>query len=293
MRQLRALVIYLVCVFLGGALVAPWLYWLAVGLAAHFSFFAKLAANPFHRFVDRAFLGIALLGLWPLLRSCRILGWGELGLKPRGRALADIFLGLLLGFASLASVAVIAVLCGGRHFNLAQEDAHFARHIVDAATAAFVVAIIEEILFRGALFGILRKSLEWPAALVISSAVYALAHFLQKADAPGPITWLSGLELLPKMFQGGPPFVPAVLSLFVAGAALALAYQRTGALFFSMGLHAGWIFWVKSFSFLTVQTPKSSPVIWGSNWLVDGWLALPLLGAVFWVVSRIKQRRTA
>ena len=142
-------------------------------------------------------------------------------------------------------------------------------------------------------FGILRKAAWWPVALVISSAIYALAHFLQKADSPGPVNWLSGLALLPKMFQAGPPLVPAVFALFVAGAALALAYQRTGTLFFPMGLHAGWIFWLKSYSYLTVRTSGANPAIWGSNWLVDGWLALPVLGGVLWIVSRMKKRQAA
>jgi hypothetical protein len=96
------------------------------------------------------------------------------------------------------------------------------------------------------------------------------------------------LALLPKLFQGGPPLVPAVLSLLVAGAILALAYQRTGALFVSMGLHAGWIFWLKFYGFLTVKAPGANPSLWGGDGLVDGWLALPVLGCVFWIVSKLK-----
>lgn len=90
------------------------------------------------------------------------------------------------------------------------------------------------------------------------------------------------------MFPGGPPLVPAFFTLFVAGAILALAYQRTGALFVSIGLHAGWIFWLKFYGFLTVQTPGANPAIWGTDTLIDGWLALPVLGCVFWMVSRMK-----
>jgi membrane protease YdiL (CAAX protease family) len=161
-------------------------------------------------------------------------------------------------------------------------------HVLSAALAAVIVSVLEEILFRGALFGLLRKTLSWPVALVLSSGVYALAHFLRKADPPGPVDWWSGLALLPKMFQGGPRIIPAVFTLFVAGAILALAYQRTGALFFPMGLHAGWIFWLKFYGFLTVKTPGAGPSIWGTDTLVDGWLALPVLGCVFWIVSKMK-----
>jgi hypothetical protein len=289
MRPVRSLLIYFVLVFVGGALLAPWLYWFTLDLAAHhWPFFEKMASNPFHRFVGRALLGAALLGLWPLLRSCRMLHWRDLGLKAGDRSLADVAFGFFLGFGSLACVALLAVSLGGRSFNPAHSGAQIMEHVFGAALAAIIVSILEELVFRGALFGVLRKVLSWPAALVLSSAVYALAHFLQKADSPGPVDWWSGLALLPKMFQGGPPFIPAVFTLFVAGAILALAYQRTGALFFSMGLHSGWIFWLKFYGFLTVKTPGANPSLWGTDTLIDGWLALPILGCVFWIVSRMK-----
>jgi hypothetical protein len=285
MRPVRSLVIYFVLVFAGGALLAPWLYWFTLDLAAHhWPFFDKLASNPFHRFVGRALLGAALLGLWPLLRSCRMLHWRDLGLKAGDRSLADVAFGFLLGFGSLACVALLAIFPGGRSFNSAHSSSQIMGHIFSAALTAIIVSILEEIVFRGSLFGIFRKVQSWPAALVLSSAVYALAHFLRKADPPIHVDWLSGLALLPKMFQ---PVVPAVFTLFVAGAILALAYQRTDALFFSMGLHAGWIFWLKSYGFLTVTTGANS-LIWGTDALIDGWLALPVLVCVFWIVSKIK-----
>ena len=66
MRPLRALVIYIGVVFVGGALLAPWLYWLAQAFAHSFP---KIAAEPFNRFVNRSLLFLALAGLWPLLRA--------------------------------------------------------------------------------------------------------------------------------------------------------------------------------------------------------------------------------
>jgi hypothetical protein len=288
MRPVRSLLIYFVLVFLGGALLAPWLYWFTLWLAGQSHLFAKLAANPFHRFVGRALLGAALLGLWPLLRACGMWHGRDLGLKPGHRPVTGIAWGFVLGFGSLACIALLAIVSGGRALNPAYSSSQMAQRLCAAALAAVIVSVLEEIMFRGALFGILRKSQPWPAALVLSSAVYALAHFLRKADAPAPIQWLSGLALLPKMFQGGPPLIPAVLTLFLAGAILALAYQRTGALFFSIGLHAGWIFWLKFYGILTVAAAFANPSIWGTDSLVDGWLALPVLGGVFCIVSRMK-----
>jgi membrane protease YdiL (CAAX protease family) len=289
MRPGRSLLIYFVVVFVGGALLAPWLYWFTLSLAANWPFFEKLASNPFHRFVARAFLGVAVLGLWPLLRSCQMLHWRDVGLTAGSRSLADAGFGFLLGFGSLACVALLAIGLSGRSFNPVPSSSQIMGRVFSAVLVAIIVSILEEIIFRGALFGILRKLLSWPKALAVSSAVYALAHFIQKTGSPGPVDWWSGLALLPKMFQGTTPFIPAVFTLFMAGTILTLAYQRTGALFFSMGLHAGWIFWLRSYGFLTVQMPGANPSIWGTDKLVDGWLALPILGCVLWIVSRMKR----
>jgi hypothetical protein len=58
---------------------------------------------------------------------------------------------------------------------------------------------------------------------------------------------------------------------------LALARERTRSLAFSIGLHAGWIFWLKAYGFATSDVPGANPAIWGSGRLFDGWLALGLL----------------
>src|SRR5580704_9955432 len=93
MRPFRSLFLYFILVFVGGALLAPWLYRATVELGEHSAIFAKFAANPFHRFVARSLLGIALPGLWPLLRSCKMLHWSDLGLRARGQPMSDAAFG--------------------------------------------------------------------------------------------------------------------------------------------------------------------------------------------------------
>jgi hypothetical protein len=53
----------------------------------------------------------------------------------------------------------------------------------------------------------------------------------------------------------------------------------------SIGLHAGWIFWLSAYRLLTQNAPGASPLIWGSDKLIDGWLPFFLLTLVlagFW-----------
>src|ERR1051325_5483978 len=111
MRPLRTLVIYLAVVFIGAALLAPWLYWLVQHFAGHFP---KLASSPFHRYVNRALVGLALIGLWPFFKNLGATSAREIGLVSpvgQGRKFGG---GFLVGLLSLAAVAALALACGAR-----------------------------------------------------------------------------------------------------------------------------------------------------------------------------------
>jgi membrane protease YdiL (CAAX protease family) len=279
MRPLRALLIYIIAVFIGGALLAPPLYW----LMQHFAHAApKLAAAPFHRYVNRALLGIAIIGLWPLVKNLGFTSLAEVGfVRPRGQ-LKKLGAGFLLGFISLALVAALAFACGAREMNTRFTGGQIARKLLGAAGAAIAVAPLEELLFRGALFGTLRKVFHWIFALVLSSMFYAIVHYLDSPKEPTTITWLSGLQLLPLMLKNLADLhqvIPGFLNLTLAGMLLAWAYQRTGNLYFSIGLHMGWIFWMKAYAALTALPPDANKWLWGSGRtaIVNGWVALPIL----------------
>jgi membrane protease YdiL (CAAX protease family) len=265
-------------VFLGGALLAPWLYWIAQTFAHSLP---KLANSPFHRYVDRSFLAIALAGLWPLLKNLGLTSLPDVGLAPLPRHTGKLAPGFALGFVSLAILAGATLAAGARHFNHDLDAKKIAAKLAGAILTAIVVAVLEELLFRGALFGSLRKVFHWVLALAVSSMIYAIVHFLNPhVPEPAAITWLSGLELLPHMLQNfanGREVIPGFFNLTFVGAILALAYQRTGNLYCSIGLHSGWIFWLKTYGSLTSENPDSHTSWWGTSKLIDGWAALPVL----------------
>ena len=293
MRPVRSLLFYLGFVLLGGALLAPWLYWTAQFLAIHFPALEKMAGNPFHRFVNRSLLAMALIGLWPFLRGLDVRTLRDIGVvKPAGEwhRLAH---GGAVGFCSLACVAGVVLVAGARTMNGEISAVRLVEKMLGAAVTAIVVAVVEEMLFRGAIFGALRKTCRCPVALVISSVVYAAVHFFGKTDLTGGVSWASGLAVLPLMLRGFVDIeqvVPGFFNLTMAGALLALAYQRTGNLYFSVGLHGGWIFWLKSYGFLTREVPGAHAWFWGTSKMVDGWLALPALAAVLMLLGRLLPR---
>ena len=297
MRALRTLIIYIAVVFLGGALLAPWVYWLVQSIAHSFpqvwnEFFPKIAGAPFYRYVNRALLGLALIGLWPFLKNFGATSASDLGLvNPAGQG-RKIGGGFLLGFGSLAMVAGLAIVSGARHFNGAFSGKILTEKLLGVVATAVIVALLEEILFRGGLFGALKKVFHWKFALAVNSVVYALVHFMESAREPAVVTWYSGLAILPQMLRGFTDWhavIPGFFNLTLAGAILALAYQRTGNLYFSIGLHAGWIFWLKAYGILTVAAPRMNTWCWGQGKLavVNGWIALPVLAATLFIFARL------
>jgi membrane protease YdiL (CAAX protease family) len=283
------LLVYLAAVFIGGALLAPGLYWSVQWLAEDWPTLQKLAGNPFHRFVNRSLLGVALVGLWPLLRSLQIKSWNDLGLAHPGRHWRQLIAALGLGFGSLATVAGVTLASGARHFDAEISALRLAEKLGAAALSAGVVAVLEEVLFRAALFGAMRKAWGWQKAMCVSSTIYALVHFFHRPEPPAEIHWSTGFVTLAQMLAGfaeARQLFPGFLNLTLVGMLLALAFQRAGNLYFSVGLHAGWIFWLKSYGLLTRELPGVALWVWGSGRLIDGWLAFGILVLCWPIVMR-------
>lgn len=269
---------YLVVVFAGGALLAPWLWKLAQLWAPG----SSLAAQPFRRYVDRSLLGLALLGLWPMARSGLFPGWRSVGLAWTPQARRELSMGLVGGMASLALVAVLALGFGARSWNSDHPGSLLLAHAFRALGAAVAVSLMEELLFRGMVFGSLRRRFPLALSIVMSAVLYALVHFFRRPEAPVSVGPWTGMEMLATMLSGliDPAVVfPGILTLGAIGGLLAWCRERTGSLWLPMGLHAGWIFWFKSYTFFTSPV-GGHPVHawwWGSARLHDGWLTFAVI----------------
>ncbi|MBV9775311.1 MAG: CPBP family intramembrane metalloprotease [Gemmatimonadetes bacterium] len=285
-RPLPALLLFLAAVFGLGALLAPWLYLGAQALAAAYPGARDLARFPFGTYVNRGLLIVALAALPLYLRGAGVRRWSDVGLDPRRVLWRRWAAGFALGFVSLAVVCAVSLAAGGRVFDFAHVGKLPGR-LLGALGTAVLVGVIEELLFRGAIFGTLRRAIAWPAALLASSAIYAIVHFLAKPAPPARVEWSTGLTELPGMLRGFVDVhtvIPALLSLTLAGTVLGLAYRETGDLWTSIGIHGGWIFWLKSYGYLTRPAPGANEWLWGTNKLIDGWFAFGMLVVVLAVV---------
>jgi membrane protease YdiL (CAAX protease family) len=278
------------------ALLAPWSYqggkWLAAlaetrelpGMVE--SLAGSCGRAGIDRFYDRCLLFSALVSLPVLLRRIRVLRReGHLQADKRvsfggSAVLLQIVTGLVIAAGFLMLLGALLDLAGA--YALKGELPRAGKFFSKAVVPAIAAPLVEEWLFRGLLLGLwLRFAKPWNAALG-TSLVFAVLHFLKPPDgfeiaAPGHP--LAGFELLGKIllhFTHPEFFVTEFATLFAVGLILAWARLRTGALWFSIGLHAGWVLAFKSFNLLYRAVEPHGLRPWGIGENLQSGL-LPLL----------------
>ena len=246
-RPAIALALYTVLVITLGALLAPWLYWFVQWLAANADAFHWLQRHPFKRVFNRTVMVIALIGLWPLLKNVGIRSWAEIGYVRARGWFRQFSLGYACGLLSISLAVGISIALGRRQLQFDQSSVEVLLLALEFLAVGLVVAVIEETFFRGALQGVLQKAMPWITALVITSVIYSALHFLKPKGVrilPEDVNALSGFACIGHIFSrslGTEGVAVGFVSLLIAGMILGWVFQRTGALYLPMGLHAGWV----------------------------------------------------
>ena len=240
--------------------------------------------SAFHSLVSRGGLVLLVLGLFPLARRLGVNRHG-LGLTS-GRILSrQIGVGLALGCAMLI-LHIVALLI----LEIRMPDPSALIHpyrlgktMLQALGTGLIVAGIEETVFRGVLFSLLRARGGLGFATWTSGFYYSALHFLRSDWEPGGAgpEWNSGFRVLAD--AGSHLFsapLDSLLALWVAGLFLARIRTRFPlGLGYCIGIHAGWIFVIKSAKALTDSAPPGAYSHWvGSYDGVIGYLAAVWMG---------------
>lgn len=242
MKSYQRIFLFLLLVLLLTVVISPWAAFLADSFMESRPSFAHIFGRLF------MVLGAALFFLCrPLLK---IQSWSQLGLKPTEQWHCDFARGAL---AALASVIAVGALMSALDvftpfFRLSISVA--LERSAKALLTALTVAVLEEIFFRGVIFKGLLEDLRPPAAFTLSSLFYSAIHFIKPAEEfslTGIDLW-AGARYLAGAFNPflDPALLPGLVGLFLIGGVLSYAYLRTGSLYLSIGLHAGWIFGLKT-----------------------------------------------
>jgi membrane protease YdiL (CAAX protease family) len=221
--------------------------------------------------------------LFPFMRVARVRRWQDLQLEPNRHWARDVVAGFVL--------AVIPLLCCG--VVLLVLHLFSLRHLINwlalgkVAGAAIVVPLIEESFFRGLMLGILLRSGHKYIAMVLTSAVFSIVHFLKTPQRTSTIvSWSSGLDSIANSFSQfrNPLLITAAFTtLFLLGYVMADARVKTRSLWLPIGLHGGWIFASGVFTRVARREVIALPWI-GKNLLVG--IAPLIVGVLTWLLMR-------
>ena len=290
----------MLCSVLMAAVISPWVFqagrqFAATTAAQDFpAFLESLGAScrraNFTRFFDRSLLFSALVLLPFLLRRIKTLRaatetgsvvlWTRV---PWKSAAAQVVIGCLIAGGMLWGAGIVLEQVGA-YAPKANAPA-LGKLLPQILIPAVAVSLLEECLFRGLLLGLWLRFARPAAACLGTSLLFAFLHFLKPpVGTPHlyPAHALAGLQRLGNIclhFTDPLFFVTDFATLLGVGLILAWARVRTGALWFSFGLHAGWIMTFKGFNSLYQKIPGHPLFPWGvGESLRSGILPLFTLG---------------
>jgi membrane protease YdiL (CAAX protease family) len=294
--EIGAAVLWVCGALLMAAVLAPWVYqggkWLAeYGKANELpGLLEGLAAScgraKIDRFFDRSLLFSALVLLPALMKRIR---------RLRSDSSMPVEKAVRFSWPSVAAqIAIGCIIAGGflwgMGFMLDAAGAYvpkanppaLGKLLPKIIIPAIAAPLVEEWIFRWLLLGLWLRFAKPVSACIGTSLLFAFMHFLSPPEGSAiadPAHALAGFELLGKIllhFTNPVFFVTDFATLFVVGLILAWARVRTGALWFSIGLHAGWVAAFKGFNLLYRGVEDHPLRPWGvGESLRSG--ALPLL----------------
>jgi len=281
MRETGTFFLYLfACLVLGALLTYPLLQ---TGWIPH---------DP-HRVMGRVAQVFILLGLWPFLKAMSLNDRQALGYAAsRPRFLNALWRGWLLGVALLSVLTLTLLLLEIRLPASAADGWLFGlvEMSIQALIGGLLIGLLEETFFRGALYSVARRSGGVSSAILWSSALFTLVHFMKPHALPAgeAFDWLGVWQLFVRVFTDAFQWrhLDSMAALFLAGVLLGLVRERSGHIGWCIGLHAGWVFVIRMTRRLTdVHPSPDAPLVWlvGDydrviGWLAAGWIGLLALG---------------
>ena len=236
---------------------------------------------PFPRIFDRTVMATLLIAILYSARDLKLVSLMARGFLhlPR-RSIRYAIRGFVVALCVIAILLVLAFEVGGG--RLAENGV--AALIPKYLLAAIAIAFIEEAFFRAFLLGGMRDDFGERIALIASAAIYALAHLVRSParfyvtgyrPAAGLVTLAHSVD----QFANPAVAIPTLIGLFLLGLVLGEAYILTDSVYFSIGLHGGFVLGAKLWPKIVLNRAAIP-------WWIAGAGAIPMIGgAAAWVMA--------
>jgi uncharacterized protein len=246
------------------------------------------------RVMHRIWELLLCIALWRILRRDGMATWQAVGFTvPRTVFVRQLSIGLIAGLLLMLPLAAALLWTDVRLWN--GDAASILLSLTKGLLAGLVIACLEETVVRGAVFGALQRESGPLVAILVTSLLFAAAHFFRgRLRIPAEeMNFWSGLRLVADIFaQYAQPLriADALLALIALAVLLALIRLRTGAIAGSIGLHAGGVAAIFVLKECSTANPGAEPA-WlipsynvAVGWLACGWISVVAVG--YWCIGR-------
>ena len=215
----------------------------------------------------------AAISLWLSIRRFDKQPLHSFGFSSFRAGKRQILFGSLLGLTALGLLFMVWLTSGICHIEITSDRVRLWRTVLGFLPVAFLVSVLEELVFRGFILQRLL-TISRPLAIIGSSALYAIVHL-----KTAPLAFETWRELS---------------GLFILGGVLSLAYLVTNQLYLSIGLHALLAYGARVNKLLIeFQNPSLSWLV-GTSRLINGlasWVVLLFISGVIMWWARLSGHR--
>ena len=220
--------------------------------------------QPIEKIIPKVTEALLILSIFPLRKYLHF-NWADLGFAPYKIFAKQLYQGLALSLITLLPIMFTLYALDIQIYDETQHwtAAKLAGKISLELLLALLIALGEEILFRGLLLTSLRQKFKVFTAIALCSMYFASLHFLKsKTSIPyADLTITSSFHLMFEAFGNwfNPEAINPLLALFVVGVFLAtLRTQVPQSLALCIGCHCGWVWQIKVCKDLLNINPQSN-----------------------------------
>jgi len=230
----------------------------------------KLLLDPVLGLAFRKYLTYATLISGLIISGVYLQLYNSLSLKAFGysgklfKFLNGMLNGFVYGMIIMLIIEVLLLVLGIHEIDTSRSVsmALVMERLTKALLAGLLIGLVEESIFRGALFTGLYKQTGAVITVFFSSLVYSTVHFIRYRDLPTDtdISWLTGISMMPEAFRRFHEWsiVDYFLTLFIFGVLLGLLRLKHRSIAACIGVHAGIGVLIKLSDYFTNRTHNSS-----------------------------------
>ena len=204
---------------------------------------------------------------------------------------------VLVAIITIALMTVIQYFAGFRHYQPRSWDYILSKGAV-ALLSSFIVAIMEETIFRGLLFSSFKTRFRSMYSAIFTSLIFAslhifsLDHFLKSIKAAqanfagtDPLAGFYHMQLFMQPLSDWQVIIPGFIGLFICSLMLCGLTMKTGCLWPAIATHFGWVFTIKMTGRIWPYD-KEAAAATGLQWLLgEKFVATGVLG---WIIVLIE-----